>query len=196
MQQARVDNGTATLREQDKERLRLLLEGQRRVLKMIHEDRPLQETLEELCRVVEAQGEGMLTSVLLLDEAGEKLLHGAAPSLPEEYNKAIHGVPIGDGVGSCGTAAATGQPVIVEDIATHPHWAPFKSLAFDTHGLAACWSTPIRGYEGNVIATFAIYYRTPKTPTLREQKLIDFSSHLVAIAVNRSRELNLLQSVV
>lgn len=168
---------------------KLLLDGQKQVLSLINEDKPLHEILEAICRVVESQSEGMLTSVLLLDADGQRLMHGAAPSLPEGYNKAIHGISIGDGVGSCGTAAATGQPCIVEDIATHPNWAPFKSLAYDTHGLAACWSTPIRAYDGRVIATFAIYHRTPKKPSLAERKLIDFTTHLVAIAVNRHQEL-------
>jgi GAF domain-containing protein len=155
---------------------------------LIQEDRPLAETLEAICNLVDSQADGMFSSVLLLDEEGQHLLHGAAPHLPPDYCQAIHGITIGDGVGSCGTAAALGKPVVVADIATHPYWAAFKGLAHDVHGLAACWSTPIRSYDGNVIATFAIYHNRPKSPTLEERKLIDFTSHLVAIAVNRSRE--------
>ena len=172
-----------------------LLDGQKRILEMINEDRPLAEILTAICNVVEGQAEGMMTSVLLLDEKGERLLHGAAPSLPAGYNKAIHGISVGNGVGSCGTAAATGQPCIVEDISTHPNWAPFKALAHDTHGLAACWSTPIKSYDGRVVATFAIYHKTPKKPTLTERKLIDFSAHLVAIAVNRQHDLAQLRAL-
>jgi GAF domain-containing protein len=177
----------------DAARTRALLDGQKRILASINEDRPLSDVLTEICHVVEGQGDGLYTSILLLDKAGERLLHGAAPSLPEAYNKAIHGLTIGNGVGSCGTAAATGEPCIVDDIATHPHWTPFRALALDTHGLAACWSTPIRAYDGRVVATFAIYHKVPKKPTLKERKLIDFTSHLVAIAINRHREMEELQ---
>lgn len=173
-------------------RAKALLDGQKEILGAVNQDLPLPEILRQICYVVEGQGDGLLASILLLDEAGERLLHGAAPSLPEGYNKAIHGITIGDGVGSCGTAAATGQPCIVEDISTHPNWAPFRALAYDTYGLAACWSVPIRAYDGRVVATFAIYHKVPKKPTLKERKLIDFTSHLVAIAVNRSRELEAL----
>src|SRR5580692_2582771 len=134
-----------------------LLDGQTRILTMINEDRPLAETLDAICRLIDAQQDGILSSVLLIDDKGEHLLHGAAPHLPEAYSQAVHGFDIGVGMGSCGTAAASGEQVIVEDIATHPYWAPFKSLAFD-NGLAACWSTPIRGYDGKVIATFAVYH--------------------------------------
>ena len=171
-----------------------LLDGQKRILGLINEDRPLAETLDAICCLVDAQQEGMFSSVLLLDETGEHLLHGAAPHLPKAYCEAIHGISIGEGVGSCGTAAARGEPVIVEDIGTHPYWAPFKSLAHDTHGLAACWSTPIRAYDGQVLATFAIYHNRPKAPTLSERKLIDFTAHLVSMAVNRARERAFLES--
>ena len=171
------------------QKTRDLLAAQGNVLGMINEDRPLPEVLEAICHLVEGQIDGVLASVLLLDEAGEHLLHGAAPSLPPDYCRAIHGTRIGEGMGSCGTAAATGHPVVVEDIATHPYWAAWKGLAYDTHGLAACWSTPIRSYDRRVVATFAMYYRVPKTPTDHDRKLADLCGTLVAVAVNRAAEL-------
>lgn len=159
--------------------------GQARILRLINEGKPLHEVLEQICHVVEAQAQGMYTSVLLVDEKAEHLLHGAAPSIPQGYNDAIHGISIGEGIGSCGTAAATGLPCIVDDVSTHPHWVNFKDLA-RTHGLGACWSTPIKAPSGRVLATFAIYHRTPKKPSPEERKLIEFAAHLVSIAVTRS----------
>lgn len=175
-----------------------LLEQERRISAMINDERPLKETLEELCRAIEGQvGEGeepMFCSVLLLDEAGEHLLHGAGPSLPDGYNDAIHGISIGDGVGSCGTAAFTGKPCFVADITTHPNWAAYKGLAYDTYGLAACWSVPIKSPDGRVVATFAVYHKVPKFPTLKERKLIDLATHIVAAAVNRANNLKAIAS--
>ena len=172
-------------KEHERTRAKSLLDGQNYILRLINEDRPLPEILATICLTIEAQIEGLLCSVLLLDEERQHLLHGAAPSLPQEYCEAIHGITIGPRVGSCGTAAFTGQPAIVDDVATNPNWAAFRELAYVRHGLRACWSTPVRAYDGEVIATFAMYYRTPKLPSLYERKLIDFSSHLVCIAVNR-----------
>lgn len=171
-----------------------LLAGQKKILELVNQERPLPEILDAVCRLIESELPGSLCSVLLLDEAGEHLLHGAAPSLPEAYCKAIHGISIGPGVGSCGTAAHSGQPVYVEDVSTHPYWAAFKGLAYDTYGLQSCWSTPIRAYDGQVLATFAIYSKQPKLPTAHERKLIDFTSHLVCIAVNRQRDLDQLRA--
>ena len=62
----------------------------------------------------------MRCSMLLLDREGKHLGQGVAPSLPDFYNAALEGVEITVGAGSCGTAAATRERVIVDDIATHP----------------------------------------------------------------------------
>ena len=76
----------------------------------------------------------MLASVLLMDADGKHLKHGAAPSLPDDYNRAMDGEEIGPAVGSCGTSAFRNEPVYVSDIATDPLWTDFKNLAL-SHGL-------------------------------------------------------------
>lgn len=170
-----------------------LLEAQKSILNKINNNTPLKKVLEMICMAIEAQDSSMMCSVLLIDEDGKHLIHGAAPSLPKDYCDAIDGITIGPNVGSCGTAAYTGKPCIVEDICTHPNWKAFRGLAYDMYGLRSCWSTPIRSYEGNPIATFAIYNHEAKTPSLAERKLIDFSAHLVSIAVNRHLEIKELE---
>lgn len=143
----------------------------------------LQQALEGQLRAVEAAFAGdLLTSVLLVDAEGGRLLHGAAPTLPTAYCEAIHGIEIGPGVGSCGTAAYLGHAVYVTDIATDPLWTNFRDLAL-AHGLRACWSTPILDRAGKVIATFAIYHRTPRGPTAEEQEVIQLISGHVADAI-------------
>ncbi|MBI5773940.1 MAG: PAS domain-containing protein [Verrucomicrobia bacterium] len=158
--------------------------GESRVLELIATGRPLGEILPELAHAIEAQAEGMLCSVLLLDKDGKHLRHGAAPSLPAEYNQRIDGVAIGPCVGSCGTAAFTGQPVIVTDIASDPLWKEFAALARQ-HQLRACWSVPIKSGAGTVIGTFAMYYRAPRRPADAELQLIGRAGHLAGIAIER-----------
>jgi signal transduction histidine kinase/PAS domain-containing protein len=137
--------------------------------------------------MVEAESiHGMRTSVLILDEDGGRLLHGAAPSLPAAYNEAIDGMLIGEGAGSCGTAAVRGTPVYVDDIATDPLWIDFRELA-TSHGLAACWSTPIRGLGDRLLGTFAIYYDTPRRPTDGDLEAIASVTHVAALAIERHR---------
>jgi PAS domain S-box-containing protein len=146
--------------------------------------------LDSLCRLVEEQASGVLASILLVD--GDRLRHGGAPSLPNAYTDAIDGVVIGPSVGSCGTAAYRGEQVIVKDIATDPLWVDYREAALP-HSLRACWSTPIFSSQGNVIATFAMYYREPRSPSPRDQEIIEQITHLAGVAIERKRTQEELQ---
>ncbi|MBA2350678.1 MAG: PAS domain-containing protein [Burkholderiales bacterium] len=159
--------------------------GQARVLELIAEGAPLTEALDLLARTLEAQSStGMKVSILLLDPDGIHLRHGAGPSLPDAYKRAIDGVAIGPNLGSCGRAASSGQPVYANDIASDPHWTAFADLARNHH-LGACWSTPIRAGDGPVLGTFALYYSEPHAPSAEDLRLIDMATHTAAIAIER-----------
>ena len=158
-------------------------------------DQPLEQTLEGLIRTVEKHSDsGVLGSILLLDDKGTHLLQGAAPSLPQAYNEAIHGIEIGPKVGSCGTAASTGQPVFVSDIATDPLWADFKDLAME-HGLRACWSIPIRSGSGAILGTFAMYHREPREPVEDDLQLVQLITQTAALVIERKRAENKLREL-
>ena len=169
------------------ERDALLLAAQLELLAGVITGHTLPQALESLLRVVErVSSGGLLASVLLLDDSGKHLLHGAAPSLPGFYNAAIDGVEIGPSVGSCGTAAYRRRQVIVDDIESDPLWSDFKGLALSA-GLRACWSTPIIGVGGRVLGTFAMYYPNPSRPGHSDLALIDVLVRTVAMAIDRSR---------
>ena len=170
----------------DVERLQHLIACEHSVHELIASGAPLAETLGALIEGLESQADGMRGSVLLCDRAGRRLLHAASPNLPVAYGQAIDGVLIGPDVGSCGTAAHTGQEVVVEDIATDPRWLAFRDLAA-RHGLAACWSVPIVGAEDEVLGTFAFYDSRPRRPTAAERSLIRHASRLAGIAIERHR---------
>ena len=143
--------------------------------------------LSDIVKVAEDQTEDeMLASILLLSDDGEYLLLGGAPTLPEDYNQAIHGMRIGLGEGSCGTAASSGEPVYVEDISTDPLWTDFRDLAA-AHGLASCWSVPIKAGNGKVLGTFANYYRTPRQPSSQDREIIEAVALTTAIAIEHIR---------
>jgi PAS domain S-box-containing protein len=177
----------ATIRDiTERKRAEALLAGEKHVLEMIATGVPLHEVLAVLTRGIEEQSPGMLCSILLLDPHGLNLRHGAAPSLPESYMRAIDGIAIGPSVGSCGTAAYRREPVIVSDIATDPLWADFRDLGL-SHGLRACWSTPIFSTHGDVLGTFAMYYREPRNPGQPDLELIERATQIAGIAIERKR---------
>ncbi|WP_374267191.1 PAS domain S-box protein [Zoogloea sp.] len=163
------------------------LENQRRVLEMVASGAPLADTLETLARGVERLLPDIRTSVLLLDPDGVHLRHGAAPSLPDGYVRAVDGIAIGEGVGSCGTSAWRGAPVIVADIATDPLWAPYTGLVAP-YDLAACWSSPILSRDGRVLGTFALYASKPSRPDALALEQVAMATDLAAVAISRHRE--------
>ena len=165
--------------------------GEQRVDEMIAANAPLADILETLVLMIEAQSPGMLCSVLLLSDDGNHIRHGAAPSLPPQYVKAVDGNPIGGKHGSCGTAMYRGEPVIVADVLTDPLWEDYRELARGM-GLRACWSTPIMSGRGKVLGSFAMYYRQPQTPTGEEACLTDVATHIAGLAIEHQAALEAL----
>ena len=155
--------------------------SQQSVLESIAFGLPLQEILEKIVALIEAQLAEMLCSIVLVTP-DRRLTHAAGQRLPAEFIGGIEGVAIGPEVGSCGTAAFTRLPVVVDDIATHPAWREYRDLAL-SHGLRACWSTPILAPDGNVLATFAMYYCEPRRPSIEEERWVQVATHLVTVAI-------------
>ena len=170
----------------ERKRAEQLAAGQHEILEGIAAQRPLAESLERIARLHEAMNPGALCSLLLLDDDGRHVLHGAAPSLPDAYNRAVHGMEIGEACGSCGTAAWRGERVVVADIASHPYWENYRELALE-HGLKACWSTPVLGSHNEVLGTFAVYFREPREPREEELHSIDRMLPITGIAIESER---------
>src|SRR5580704_5497604 len=168
----------------ERKRAAALRDGESRILEMIARDAPLKEILEQLVRVVEAQFAGLLCSVLLLDDDGQHVRHGASPSLPQPYTKAIDGLCIGPKAGSCGTAMYRRETVVVTDILDDPLWEAYRDVA-KPYGFRACWSTPILANSGNALGSFAMYYREPRSPSPPETRALEMATHLAGIAIER-----------
>ena len=164
------------------------------VLERISAHASLFEVLECLCKFMEKQFPELACSVLLLEGDGVTLRHGAAPSLPPEYNTRVDGIQAGPSAGSCGTAVYRREQVIVRDIATDPLWSGFAQLALP-HGLKACWSTPITSRDEKVLGTFAVYYREARDPDGRHLHMVQSATHLAGVAIERHQADQQLRAV-
>ncbi|MGX9718590.1 EAL domain-containing protein [Stenotrophomonas acidaminiphila] len=160
---------------------------QHRMLDALVREVPTSEVMQMMCRDVEQTAPQVLCSVLRVEDGRLRTL--AAPSLPEAYTRQVDGIPVGPGVGCCGTAAHTGQTVVARDIALDPNWQGISHLALE-HGLAACWSTPIKASDGRVLGTFAFYYRRPHDPDAFHRRLVEVIVHLCALALEREEARN------
>jgi len=170
----------------ERKNLEMLEQAQRRALESIAQGQPLADLLAMVVREIERLIDQSLASVLLLDAPSRRLRHGAAPSLPEEYCRAVDGLVIGENAGSCAAACHTARRVIAEDLRTDTRWADYHELA-ERFELRACWSEPILSHRGEVLGAFALYFRLPRAPTRRETGVLEVAARLAAIAIERDR---------
>ncbi len=181
----RIDQLTREILE--RKRMETLLSGQVQTLEQIMSERPLDEVLSSLILTMEAHSNaGMLGAVMLYDKSHHCLRHSAAPSLPDSYNQAVNGLPIGPASGSCGASAHLKQTVIAPDISTDPHWTAYRELA-EAHGLRACWSIPILASDERLLGTFAMYYRQSREPTPQDLLISRLVTRTASIAIERKQ---------
>jgi diguanylate cyclase (GGDEF)-like protein/PAS domain S-box-containing protein len=181
----------------DKQRAEKREQIKNHVLDLVAHNAPLKEILAYLVRGVEEENPERLCSIHLLDSSKQFLRNYAAPSLPAGYSEAIENLKIGPNVGSCGTAAFEGKPVIVANIQTDSRWQGYQALAAQ-YNLASCWSVPIIVDHNDVAGTFAIYHRFPLAPAQADIEQLEYLSNLARIAIERHRtaeELRLSDSI-
>ncbi|MEJ6021708.1 GAF domain-containing protein [Ramlibacter sp. PS4R-6] len=149
-----------------------------RALRMIEEQVPLQRVLaylassaEELCH------RNIVASILLLDREG-LLRNGASPNLPADYLDAIDRLKPHPDLGTCASAAATGNVVVTRDFLDDSRWAELKHLPIAL-GFRGAWSMPIKDDRGRVLGTFGSYFFEPRVPTDHEQAVV---AQLVPVA--------------
>jgi diguanylate cyclase (GGDEF)-like protein/PAS domain S-box-containing protein len=156
---------------------------QQLIMNALADEIPITDIADRLCRRVEEIAPDVVSSLFHVDAGG--LIHPlGGPSLPEDYSRALDGVAIGPDIGSCGSSAFYGEPVLAMDMDTDPRWQPFKTRPLEV-GLRACWSTPIKAKDGRVIGTFAFYLRECRGPSHWHQRIVDACVHLGALAIER-----------
>jgi PAS domain S-box-containing protein len=147
---------------------------------------PLDAIYPRLVGFVENSIPGARCSILTVDHERQVLQMACAPRLPDEYNAAVHGVPVAVGVGACGTSAATGEPYYTADIQTDPYWTPaFRALAAQA-GVVSCWSTPIRSSSGRILGTYAIYLPRPGRPNEEQIRYLAQAAALSALTMDQA----------
>jgi signal transduction histidine kinase/CheY-like chemotaxis protein len=147
---------------------------------------PIAKVLEAIIYAVEQEDPDIACSIYLLNPETRWLRLAAAPSLPVKYRESVVEAPIAPDIGSCPAAAHRNERVICEDLRTDPRWAPIRHLIENTD-LRACWSQPIRGQQGEVLGTFAIYRHRPGGPTSDDVHFMEAAAELASLAIGRMR---------
>jgi diguanylate cyclase (GGDEF)-like protein/PAS domain S-box-containing protein len=158
--------------------------GRIHVMDLLTQNAELDFIFNQIIKTAQEIYHGSIASILLLDEKKSTIKIGSAPDLPDFYNNAVNGLKIGPNVGSCGAAMYSGAMVIAEDIFTHPNWEPYREIT-QKAGLRACWSEPIKGRK--ILGSFAIYYKTPRSPNSLEIELIKELAGIAKIAIEKKQ---------
>ncbi len=193
-----ITTGEVAMQVIDHKQVESLLAAERRTLEMIAGGASLTDVLEDLCDTIDDQAPEIISSILLMDPNGEQLWPAAGRRVPEGWVRTITPLPIGPGMGSCGTAAFLKKPVIISDIASDPPWSDITAPDYTeialSYGLRAAWSQPLISKDNELLGTFAIYYREPRQPSDSDLKLIEGAANIAVIAIKGERSQTALKN--
>jgi len=163
-----------------------LLAAQRDILALIANGVSLERVLESIVQTMEDLSDSPAKSaIMLLSPDGQRLVHGASPSLPAAYREAAEGIEIGPD--TPGAAAFTGETVVVTDTRTAPGWAPYRDRA-EAMGIRVVWSTPLRADDGELVGTFGVFYDEPHQPSEEDRRVVDLLARTAGVAIGRARD--------
>ena len=193
-----ITTGEVAMQVIDQKQVESLFAAERRTLEMIACGSSLTDVLEDLCDTIDDQAPEIISSILLMDPNGERLWPTAGRRVPEGWVRTITPLPIGPGMGSCGTAAFLKKPVIISDIASEPPWSDITAPDYTeialSYGLRAAWSQPLISKDNELLGTFAIYYREPRQPSDSDLKLIEGAANIAVIAIKGERSQTALKN--
>ncbi|NWJ96219.1 MAG: diguanylate cyclase [Chloroflexi bacterium] len=164
----------------------LLEKDRNHVLEMITSSATLPDILAQIAQMVKRQGLGIHCNVLLLHPEDGKFYHAITSNLAYDLIQAADLIAMEPVLGAHEKENYYRKTFIVPDIVNDPRWEKYREVAL-THRLRAWWSVPILSSHEEVLGTFAIYYHEPKSPTQKEQQLLETASRLAAIAIEQRR---------
>ena len=174
-----------------------LLAATKRILEMIAAGASLTDILTQLCTAIDDQNPDMMSIVMLMDPDGQRMWPGAAPRMPGDFVKAISPLIIGENMASCGTAAFRKERVILPDVATDPLMSALPAGMLELvlgQDIRAQWSQPLLSKDKEVLGTFGLFHRTPRSPTAREVQFIEDVASIAVIAIEGERSQVALKS--
>lgn len=168
-------------------RVEALIVGQKEAFELALAGASLRDVMGVLAKTAAAQSDDSRTAIFFTDPIGARLRFAASCGMPESYTSAVDNFEIGPHQPSCGTAAYTGETLIVLDVERDPLWQPYLSLVLD-HDIRSCWSLPVRNAAGKVLGIFAVYHRSHRSPTAPEMDALGYLTNAAAVLLEKQRE--------
>ncbi len=181
---AKIESGVGTIQDiTERKQVEMRDKGRRYILELIANGTDLHIVLDTLINNLEDELTEAIGCVMMASRSGRSLSLAAAPSLDSNLVIALDGLLIEPGSACCGTAAFTGESVIVEDVRTHPNFTGLRDAIRDAE-VKACWSYPIMSATNDVLGTLAVYHKRFCSPSGDEQRIVNSYAHLAGIALS------------
>lgn len=148
-------------------------------------DKNIRKIIQQYLSGIENLHSGMFCAVQ--ERSGNALINLAAPSVPKGFLQTDTCNPIGNNMGSSGTAAFLKRKVIVPDISTGERWTGARKLT-GKYNLNTCWSYPILDGHDEVMATFSVYFHESKSPTEREENTFQRTIQLLKLILESDQK--------
>lgn len=167
------------------ERTQKLREFRGSVLERLAASDSLMNLVATLITSMEHARPEMACAVLFVPKDRPVLEPLPAPALPDYFQKALENLSISADGESCGRAAYSREPVLVENFDNETKHTAFYDLARRA-GFMACWARPVF-VEGDVQSVLSVYFREPRGPSYFEVGLLESAVQLMTIAIEQTR---------
>jgi diguanylate cyclase (GGDEF)-like protein/PAS domain S-box-containing protein len=164
-----------------------VLEAQQYIHELIAQQHPLEQILDAIADWVGSMMPDALVSIMRFHPDRNSLSLTPGSRFSNDFFRAMQDIPVSENMGTCGRAAFTKQLAISNNIQADDRWDGYNDVA-EAEGLYACWSMPILAPKGELLGTFAIYYRARATPTAEAQRNLTRGAALAALAILRHRD--------
>ena len=167
----------------ERESAKQLDRGRRDIVESILQRLPIDQIMRKLIGVVENRAAGLGMSILLSENG--RLYH-LASNLPGAVVQATNGIAAHLNEESTGDRVASPWRRVIGDRETDAFWVAFRDASLQA-GYPACWSAPILSASGDVLGVVAICRQHREDLTANDQKLIDMTVQLAAVAIEQRR---------
>ncbi len=171
----------------DRKRNEALSFAQNKVLEMIAESTPHDQTLRAICRSVENFCGDFKVAIMRLNIKNQTLSVDQAPSLPDSFKLCLDFIPVDLQSLTCGAAVCERKDRITTDISKDDGWMPVREEAAK-HGIKAAWSLLLYGAAGRIIGTLDVYFNEARSPTTDELDKLGRMARLAGIAIKRQQD--------
>lgn len=168
----------------ERKRTELMETERRNFLESITQNQPLEDSLDQLVRILENQLEGALCSVLLLKPG--RLCHVAATTMGKEMMLGLEGRQLEEIAGAVGADPDQKEMVFVEDLSAVCPDRQVKEWAA-AFNLKSCWFAPVVHADGEPLGLIIVFFHEIRRATPQEHGRLQVATGMAAIAIEHRR---------